>query len=71
MQNLDPLACVTHSLVDYAMQNLDRLACLTGSLAKYVRFTSFSYLMGAALTISPGHMVRAVDLNLGPLYRYR
>jgi hypothetical protein len=35
------------------------------------RLTGFSYLRVAALTISPGHMVRAVDLNLGPLYRCR
>ena len=32
------------------------------------RFTDFSCLKGAALTISPGHMVRAVDLNMEPLY---
>jgi len=33
------------------------------------RFADFSCLRGAALTISPGHMVRALDLNSGPLFR--
>jgi hypothetical protein len=59
------LLCYKKRKVEDALcVRFDPLACVTYSLVDYVSFISFGCLRGAALTISPGHMVRVLDLKL-------